>query len=409
MSIITFITASPRFLAFGFTAAFFSSFGQTYFIALSGAEIRSAFDLSHADFGMIYSAATLSSAALLIWAGRKIDDVDLRPYTCAVGFGLAMACLGMAAVGWFGSALWLLPVIFGLRFTGQGLLTHIATTSMARYFDAHRGKAISVASMGFPLGEALLPIIAVGLIATYGWRETWTGIGALLALGLVPLVLWLLKGHGERHRALQETARQASERGAPDGWSRSQLLRDPRFYVLLPAILASSFIITGFFFHQVHLVEVKGWTMTWFAATFVAFAAAQIVAALVTGVLVDRYGAVSLIRFDLLPVMAGLIVLAAFDGPWVAVVFMVLMGLTSGAAGVIHSAVWAEVYGVAHLGAIKALAASLMVLASALSPPIMGWTIDADITMDTIAVACTIYSAVAVFLLFVVLPRMGRS
>lgn len=404
MNIFRFIMSSPRFLAFGFLVAFFSSFGQTYFIALSGAEIRAAFDLSHGDFGGIYSVGTLSSAALLIWAGRKIDDVDLRPYTCVVCIGLAIACLGMANVP---SAIWLFPIIFGLRFTGQGLMSHISTVAMARYFDAHRGKAISIAGVGYPAGEALLPFIAVSLIATMGWREMWSAIGILLAVGLVPLMLWLLRGHKERHRQLeQELSASTEAREAGHRWSRRHVLRDPRFYVLLPTYLAPAFVTTGFFFHQVHLVESKSWEMSWFAAMFVVFAVGQIAASLVAGVLVDRYSAVRLLRFELLTNLIALGIIAAFSAPWAAAPFMLFIGMTSGICGVTHSAMWAEIYGVHHLGAIKALGTALMVVSSALSPPFMGWAIDAGVSMEMIAVSCGIYCAIASLLAAFVFPRM---
>ena len=404
MNIFRFLITSPRFLAFGFLIAFFSSFGQTYFISLSSAEIRATFGLSHGDFGGIYSVGTLSSAALLIWAGRKIDDVDLRPYTSVICFGLALACLAMANVS---SVFWLFPVIFALRFTGQGLMSHISTVAMARYFDAHRGKAISIASMGYPVAEAIIPFIAVSLIATIGWRDMWAGIGIMLAIGLVPLVLWLLKGHSARHHQLEEDARSAAESGASlMGWSRRQVLRDPRFYVLLPNYLAASFIGTGFFFHQVHLVESKGWDLSWFAGAFVAYAFGQIAAVLATGILVDRYNAITMMRLELLPTIIAMLALAIFSEQYIAVIFMFFIGMTSGASAVTHGAIWAEIYGVAHLGAIKALGSALMVLGSALSPPIMGWAIDAGITMETIAIACAIYSAGAIFLVAFVYPRM---
>ena len=404
MNIFTFLIASPRFLAFGFLVAVFSSFGQTYFIALSGAEIRSTFGLSHGDFGSIYSLGTLSSAALLVWAGRKIDDVDLRPYTSIVCFGLALACLGMANVS---SALWLIPVIFALRFTGQGLMSHISTVAMARYFDAHRGKAISIASLGYPVGEAILPFIAVSLIATIGWREMWGSIGIMLAVGLVPMVLWLLKGHSDRHQKLEEATRVAVAEGATRaGWSRRQVLRDPRFYVLLPSYLSTAFIITGFFFHQVHLVDSKGWSLPWFAGTFVAFAVGQIIAGLITGIMVDRYNALLMMRFELMPIVIALLALAMFSDPLIAIVFMVFAGATSGAAATAHGAIWAEIYGVAHLGAIKAMGTALMVVSSALSPPIMGWAIDAGVSMETIAAACALYCIFAFSLVTFVYPRM---
>lgn len=407
MSIFQFMISTPRFLAFGFLAAFFSSFGQTFFISLSGADIRAAFDLSNGDFGMIYSAATLTSAVLLVWAGRKIDDLDLRLYTVLVCIGLAAACLAMSIVA---SALWLYPVLFGLRFCGQGLLSHISTISMARYYDANRGKAISIAAMGFPAGEALLPLLVVTVIASLGWRQMWGGIGIFLMITMVPALLWLLKGHGERHRKLEEHTRNTVVQ-SDDGpqWSRRHVLRDARFYTLLPSMMAAAFLVTGFFFHQIILVQSKGWSMTMFAAAFVAYAIAQLSASLLTGVLVDRFGAVRLIRVYLFPMILALLVLAGFDAIWAMIVFMALLGITAGMGQVINSAIWAEIYGVSHLGAIKALGTALGVLSSALSPPIMGWAIDSGVNMETIALYGVLYCVGAAGLAGFVFPRLKGS
>lgn len=406
MGILLFLWANRRFLAFGVLLAFFSSFGQTYFIALFGAEVRGAFALSHGDFGAIYAAATLASAAALIWAGRKIDDLDLRLYTALICAGLIVACASMALV----PAAWaLFGAIFLLRFTGQGLLSHTAITSMARYFAENRGKAISVASMGFPAGEAVLPIVAVSMIAAFGWRETWGAVAATLAVILLPLMLWLLKGHGERHRTWDEATRSARESDdARRHWSRGEVLRDPRFYVLLPSVLATSFIVTGVFFHQVHIVEAKGWTMTWFAACFAAYAAAQTAASLATGILVDRFGGYRLLRYYLLPLVAALVGLGLATHALVALWFMVLAGLGSGAVAVVHGAVWAEIYGLKHIGAIRALSTSLMVFSTALSPAILGWLIDAGIGVEALMLGCAAYAGLAALLVRFGLPALER-
>jgi len=414
MSIAAFLTASPRFLAFGFSASLFSSFGQTFFISLSGAEIRGAFGLSHGDFGLVYSAATLTSAGLLVWAGRKIDDVDLRPFTAIVGVGLGIACLAMTGIGGMAGSVeryWgvagLIAVIFALRFTGQGLMSHVANVSMARYFDAHRGKALSVAVMGHPAGEAVLPFLVVTAIALIGWRQTWAAAGiAMIVLG-VPFLLWLLKGHGERHRRLVETAAVRGAAGTVDDWSRRQVLTDPRFHVLLPSFVAMSFISTGFFFHQVHLVQTKGWSMALFAGFFVAFAIAKTLATLAAGILVDRFGGTRMMRVYLLPAVVGLVALGITDAAWVGALFMVAIGLTSGLGGVVHGAIWAELYGVRHLGAIKAMAAAMMVVSTALSPPVMGLAIDAGTAMETIAAASAVYILCAAALVTIALPRLA--
>jgi MFS family permease len=403
MSITTFFFVNPRFLVFGFFAAFFSSFGQTFFIALSSADIRSEFNLSHGDFGLIYSSATLASAGLLIWAGRKIDDMDLRYYTSFVCFGLALACLGMAGVQ---HAMWLIPMIFGLRFMGQGLLMHISAVSMARYFDQHRGKALSFASMGYPLGEALFPSIAVALIASFGWRQMWAGIGITLLVVLVPFMLWLLKGHSKRQRLLDKSTRTSHESSKLNGWTRAQVLKDVRFYALLPSFLATSFIFTGLFFHQIHLIESKGWSISIFVGFFIVYATTQIFSALMTGLLVDRYNAKCMMRFYLIPAIIGLSFIVSFDAQWAGAAFMAFFGLSAGAVGVVHGAIWAETYGIAHLGGIKALGTAFMVLSSALSPPIMGMAIDGGVTIEAISLACAAYMVFATALVVIVFPRI---
>ena len=383
----TFIVENRRFLAFGLLLTVFSSFGQTFYIALFSAEIRGAFDLSHGDFGQLYGLATLASGACLIWLGRKIDAVDLRLYSALASAGIVAACLFMSAVSSV-ALLWL--AVFALRLTGQGLMTHTAATSMARYFDDRRGIAVSVASLGHSAGEAVFPLMAVALIAAIGWRETWVAVGLALAAVLVPLVLWTLKGHGERHRRYLERLAAARRESAPAArqWSRRDVLRDPRFYLAMPAVQAPSFIGTGLFFHQVHLVETKGWSLAWFAGAFTAYAVATIAATLLAGAMVDRTSAVRLMRIHLLPMGLALGALAAFDHPYVAYVYLLLFGVSAGASLTVTGAVWAEVYGVAHLGAIRALTMALMVFSSALGPAVMGVMIDAGVGMEAIAAMC---------------------
>ena len=402
------LRAEPRFLAFGFLMAFFSSFGQTFFISLFSAELRADFGLSHGGFGTVYSLATLTSAALMVWVGRLIDKVDLRLYAALVCAGIAVACLVMAAAP-SGSLVFLFLAIFLLRFSGQGLMSHVSTTSMARYFEAMRGRATAIASFGFTTGEILLPSLTVALLAVMGWRSAWGLYGGLLALGLVPLMIWLLRGHGARHAAHLDRLTESQEATTlRRHWTRGEVLRDPFFYLVLPLILAQSFIITGLFFHQVHLVDSKGWTMAVYATTYIPYGVCTLLALLGVGLLIDRLGAVQLLPLVKLPLGAGLMVLAFLDARWSAFLYMMLAGLTAGGFTVFLGAFWAEVYGLRHLGSIRALAASLMVLGSAGSPVVMGWMIDAAISMEEIALLVAAYLAFATGLSVYALRRRVR-
>jgi MFS family permease len=324
----------------------------------------------------------------MVWLGRAIDRFDLCQFTVAVCLGMVAACFVMGTAP---AALALGLAIYMLRLTGQGLMSHISITAMARYFEAGRGKALSLAAMGHPAGEAVLPLVTVGLIGLLGWRGTWFLIGTVLGVVLIPLVLWLLKGHGERHRRHLAKRSDAARSGPTGDWALSAVLRDIRFYMIVPGLMAPAFITTGFFFHQAHLVETKGWSMAWFAGTFVAYALATVVASFLAGPIVDRLGALRVMPFYLLPLGCALLFLAGVDAPWAALAFMLVAAMTTGAGHPITGAMWAEAYGITHLGAIRSLHHALMVLGTAMSPAAMGLMIDQGVTMETIALLCVIW------------------
>jgi len=391
VSYLPFVRANARFLAFGFLTAAFSSFGQTFFIGLFGAEIRDAFSLGHGGFGTIYSLGTVASAATMLWVGRLVDRFDLRAFTSIACAGLVGACLVMGAAS---SLLVLGVAIYLLRLTGQGLMSHIAVTSMARYFDTGRGKAVSLASMGHPAGEAVLPLATVAVIGLIGWRATWLAIGVALGLVLIPVLLWLLKGHGARHRRHLESRRSVDASARGEDWTLAAVVRDPRFAMILPGVMAPPFITTGIFFHQAQLVAGKGWSMSWFAATFTAYAAATVVASFLAGPVVDRFGALRVLPFFLLPMGCALLFLAGVDAPWAALAYMVAAAATTGAGHPITGSMWAEAYGVMHIGAIRSLHHALMVFSTALSPAAMGLLMDGGMSLETIALLCVVWVVV---------------
>ena len=411
MGYLRFLFKNRRFLSFGILIAFFSAFGQTFFIAVFGPEIRAEFGLSHGGFGGYYAIGTLTSGFCLIWAGKLIDRFDLRWVTAGVCTALILACANMAMV----PAAWALaPAIFALRLCGQGLMSHTAMTSMGRYFEAERGRAVSIAILGFPAGVAVFPGLAVWLILVFDWRTAWIAVAITLAVFLIPLALWLLKGHTARHRyflAQTETVQSATDQISAAAasmrrqWTRAQVLRDSRFYMLCIAITAPSFISTGFFFHQAHLAPAKGWSLAWMASAFVAYTVGAIGANLAFGPLIDRFGARRLLPYYLYPLMLACLSIAVSSHHMAAMALMFFMGLTSGSGQTLIGAAWPEFYGVMHLGAIRAMVMSMSVGASALSPVVVGWLIDRGVAMETMAVGFLVYLAFAFASILIALAR----
>ena len=386
-------------LAFGWLMTFGSAFGQTYFISIFGGLIRNEFSLSHTSFGSLYSTGTLLSAFVLMWAGRLIDRLPLLTFSSIAIAGLALSTLAM----WFaGGWLTLMLAFFSLRFFGQGLMTHAAMTAMARHFTAERGRAVSFAALGHVCAEAVLPILAVTLMALLHWRTIWLACAAGLLTLFLPLVILLLHQRPDDPRQYAAASfPSAGNRSAREGASLTAVLKDPLLYCLLPALMAPAFISTGLIFHQIHIGTEKGWTLEVLAFGLTAFAAGSFVMMLTTGVLVDRLTTRRLMPFSLVPTILACAVLATTDSRLGALVFFSLLGVQSGLMSVIHGAVWAEVYGVIHLGAIRAFATSTMVFASGLAPAIGGALIGWEWTIAAIALLLAAYSLIASGLAFI--------
>jgi MFS family permease len=406
-----FISTNRRFIAFGLLMTFASSFGQTYFIGILGPSIQAEFSLSHTVWGTVYMIGTLASAVLLPWTGKQIDRVDLKIYTILVCLSLILACAFVSLVN---SVAVLVFAIFLLRQSGQGLMSHVAITSMARYFNTGRGRAIALASLGFSAGEALLPFMAVLAIAVVGWRWIYGGTAALLLVGLIPTVFWLLKGHNERHRIyLERLASPVAFKGIYGrSWTRAQVLHDLRFYLLLPGLLAPSMILTAMFFHHLSLADAKGWTHAWITGSYGIYAAATILTSLVSGLAIDRIGAARLVPFMLVPLMLAMVVVAKFVTPWTAWLYLILAGINVGVVHTAASAFWVEIYGAQYLGAIRSMISSLGVLSSALGPVIMGSLMDMGVSIENVCLlfaGYTVVGAALIILAFTIQPISAKT
>ena len=386
-----------RYLTFGSLLTCLGTLGSGYFVGLFNREIRLEFGLSHADIGLVFSVTTVASGPILIWLGRKIDEVDLRAYIVSLCGGFAAGCFLLASSA---SLIAVGAGIFLVRLIGDWLIIHTAVTSMARHFGGQRGRAMGLGAIGYAVGPAVFPVTAVMLMEMVGWRATWAGIGGMFLVLIVPVVLWLLRGEGEAHRQFLKPSA-GGERGstvAGPQWSRRRVLRDARFYLVMPVAIGLPFIVSGFFFHQVHMVETKGWSLTWLASCFVGFAIGKVASALIAGPAIDKIGAIRLLPFYPLPMGLGLLALAVSDHPGVALVYLVGFGVSTGMWLITIGALWAEMYGVAHLGAIRSMAQAIFVLSVALSTVGMGWFLDLGVTFETIALGAIGYLVICMAL-----------
>ena len=397
------LLATTPELSLGLFLIFSSSVGQTFFISLFSGEIRNAFDLSHGMFGILYSVATLTSATLFFWLGKLTDQFNLTV--------LGLITLGiLSGFSFLLSSAETLHILFlsllGLRLFGQSMISHIAVTAMARWFSKKRGRALSIALMGHPIGEALLPSLITFFLFQYTWREIWVGIGTCIIIIFLPLVYWLGRHLKSNNHDSSNSGLTKSKKKLIDSWNRSQVLKDLRFYQVLPGLLASPFIVTGVFFHQIHLIETKSWSITLLASSYPFFALSVIGVTFGAGWIIDRFGTVHLLRFFLLPLAFGLILIAGTDKAFAIPIFMILMGASAGSATIVISTLWVELYGINYLGSIRSMFFSMVVLATSVSPALMGLLLDIGITLEIQFIIFAIYIFICSIIFAILTPNL---
>ncbi len=400
--ILSFLAHNRNWLAAGALLTFLSSFGQTFFISVFAAEIRADFDLSHGEWGGIYSLGTTAAAAVMVWAGGLTDTFRARQLGAWVLGMLALACVAMAINPY---ALLLPVVIFALRLTGQGMTSHIAIVAMARWFVATRGRALAVATLGFSIGEAILPMTFVALMTVFEWRSLW-GVVAVIALAGIPVLMLLLRSE----RTPQSMAEENQSLGmAGRHWTRRETLTHGLFWMMVPALAGLSAFGTAFFFHQAYYAEIKGWTHLSLVAFFPVYTTVGIVAMVLSGMALDRFGTARLMPLYQVPMVVAFGIFATAETLLGVALGLVFFAMTAGANSTLPNAFWAEFYGTRHIGSIKALAAAVMVLGSAIGPGITGVLIDAGVDLPMQYMGVSVYFLCASLCMWIGINRARRT
>jgi predicted MFS family arabinose efflux permease len=390
-----------KVILFGFIFTFFSSFGQSYFLGLFNSSIREALSITHGQFGSIYASATLCSSLLLIWVGKKIDDVNIFKFAFFVTILLSFACFFFSRVT---SVFLLFIAIFLMRFSGQGMMSHTASTTISRYFTKTRGRALSISWFGLSSAEFIMPVLMVYLLTFIDWQNLWL-IFSISVLIILPIVSFLLI------KNLNLDSREASDENIKHveikQWRRRDVLKDYRFYIISSNMLAMPWIFTGFAVFQSFVQTSKGWGPYVIAQSFMSYSIFSVLTLFLSGFLIDKFTSRKLLIYMNIPLLLSVIVLFFFDTPITAFLFLGLVGISNGFANILGSSTWAELYGVKYLGSIKALTTALMVFATAFGTALFGYLIDIGFTVGDIAVVSGTYIFISLILLFLVRKKLN--
>ena len=394
------LSINKKVIIFGFIFTFFSSFGQSFFLGLFNAPIRNELGITHGQFGNIYATATIFSSLLLIWVGKKIDEYQIIYYSLFVILLLFFSSLFFSFIN---SIIFLSIGIFLMRFSGQGLMSHTSTTTISRFFEKSRGKALSTIWFGLSSAEFILPVLVTYLFVIYSWRSVWQGIAIIIIIFLPFVVLSTIKKIKLDSR---EKDLDPKKNFKIKSWRRREVIKDYRFYIVSLNMLAMPWIATGVFVYQSFISDSKMWNIYTIPKAFMVYSLASIITLFFSGFLVDKFTSRKLIPIMNIPLLISMFVLFYYQQEISAFIFLGLVGISNGLANVLGSSTWAEIYGVKFIGSIKALTTAFMVFSTAFGTAVFGLMIDNGFSIENIAFVSGIYIVISLFLLILIRNKL---
>ena len=399
-----FKSLSLKVIIFGFIFTFFSSFGQSFFLGLFNSSIRETLSISHGQFGSIYASATLLSSFVLVWVGKKIDDMNISKFALYVVILLSISSFLFSKIS---SITFLFFAIFLMRLSGQGLMSHSASTTVSRYFEKSRGKALSTSWLGLSSAEFIMPLTIVFLLTFIDWRTLWISISLLIIL-VLPVIIFLtvrdVKLDTRENFSLNNKLIKKIKQ-----WKRIEVLKDYRFYIITINMLAMPSIATGTFVYQSFITSSKGWGPYIIAQSFMVYSILSLITLFISGFLIDKFSSRRLLFFMNIPLIFSVFVLYNYSAPISSFIFLGLIGISNGFANVLGTSTWAEIYGVKYIGSIKALTTSLMVFSTAFGTALFGLLIDKGFSIEQIALFSGSYILTGIVLLLFIKNKLNPN
>ena len=291
-----------------------------------------------------------------------------------------------------------------MRFSGQGMMSHTATTTISRYFTKSRGKALSIGWFGLSSAEFILPVLIVFLLTFTNWENIWLII-SFLVLIFLPISSYLLVKNIKLDTREKTDEAEFKEEYIKQ-WSRKEVIKDYRFYIISLNMLAMPWLATGIFVYQSFISDSKMWNIYTIPKAFMVYSVTSILTLFLSGFLVDKFTGRKLIYVMNIPLLLALLILFSYNHEVVAYIFLGLVGVSNGLANILGSSTWAEIYGVKFIGSIKALTTAFMVFSTAFGTAIFGLLIDYGFTIEDIALVGAIYIIMSLVLLLLIKEKI---
>lgn len=361
--------------------------GQTMGMAVFTDPFIDAFDLSRSQLSFAYLCGTVGSALLLTRAGRLYDRIGARIMVVGASVLLGVMIAFISFVDKMGAALAALlgislstvtlPLIlfgyFGVRFTGQGVLTSASRNVLLLWFEKRRGLVSGIRGVFVSLGFSLAPLLLALMIDAAGWRGAlWIMAGAL-TFGFATVSLIFLRNSPEEEGLLADGESGDAGETRPDIYrapdkSLAEVRKSPSFWLYSSGLAIHALFGTAVTFHIVSIFAEAGRDRTEAFAYFLPQALVSTSVNLLASTFVDRQRLKPFLLIMLSAFLVGAVGLMSLQTGWGYTLLILGFGTGGGLWGVISNVAFIRLFGVLHLGEISGLNTSITVFASAIGP-----------------------------------------
>lgn len=350
-----------------------------YTIGMLAPQLASAFGWG---MGQIFFGITVSTFVVLLagpLAGFMAARFGARPVALT---SVALFALSFMAFALSNGSLTLYYLTWAVVATlGAGTLPITWTRGVNAWFDQRKGLALGITLMGTGIFGVIAKPLTAWLIATWGWR------GAYIGLGLLPLIIALPVAFALfRHAEGDPDAARAAP--AHQGLSFAQTMHDWRFWLMAVAFVPISFALGGPIPNMENILKTGGLAREQIVGLTAFIGLSALSGRLVGGWLLDRYWApaVALVIL-LLPGISCWLLAHGPLSPSTAVAAIVLIGFAVGVEYDLMAFFVARYFGMRSYTQIYAVLYGCFAFGAGTGPAIFGWSFDKTGSYATVLMA----------------------
>ena len=351
--------------------------------------------------------------------GQAIDRYGARWIGAVAGL---VAGASLVAIS-FVSRLWMLYLIYaisGLSGLGSPAGALLTTVPVGKWFIVRRGRAMAVATVGFPLGTVITIQVAQWLIGSAGWRVAWLVFGVALALMVAPVSALFMRRVPEDHglradgfpaRAAASTDHLSGTESRPEvSWTRREAMSVPTAWLILGAQTLMAFALSGTLVHRVAFWQGLGMSPSLVALGTAADPFTVIFSVMLFGVVGERVP----VRY--LGLVAGwgmalsvMPMIFSNGEPYTIFLHGITWGAFAGALITVSNLIWANYFGRGSLGAIQGVVLPVSIVSNGLAAPFYGHLLDIGVSAGLVwTISFALFTVAGVLLLLAHPPQLKR-